>query len=279
LRTSGARLVITAIRATRVVISSDPDAILLRLTEPSSTPDSLDTSTSIDELRFFAAPPHECSYLPDRHATTLFADPEAGINTRIYSQLSAVGFRRSGKFIYRPHCEGCKACVPIRVLVQHYAPRRRQRRIWKQNQDLTAIEQTPVFREEHYALYQRYIDTRHVDGDMYPASEEQYQSFLIEGRPEASFVEFRAKSKLVAVAVIDTLTDGLSSIYTYFDPDEDKRSPGGFAIQWTIERARKMALPYLYLGYWIADSKKMSYKCDYQPFERFDGRRWHTSAP
>lgn len=246
------------------------------MTEHSSTPEA---STSLDQLRFFSAPEHECSYLPGRQAKTLFADPEARINTRTYSQLSAIGFRRSGPYIYRPHCGDCQACVPVRVLVQHFTPRRRQRRIWKLNQDLQATEQPPAFNEEQYALYQRYIDTRHADGDMYPASEEQYRTFLVDGRPEATFVEFRDQTKkLVAVAVVDTLIDGLSSIYTYFDTDDDKRSPGGFAIQWTIESARRKGLSYLYLGYWIADCRKMSYKCDYQPFERFDGRRWQSSV-
>ena len=203
---------------------------VLPLADHSSTPSTAESTSTINELRFYAAPPHECSYLPDRDATTLFVDPEATIDTKTYSQLSAVGFRRSGRFIYRPHCGECTACIPVRVLVQHYSPKRRQRRIWKLNQDLAAIHQQPLFREEQYALYERYIDTRHIDGDMFPASEEQYQSFLIEGRPEASFIEFRDASKhLIAVAVIDTLQDGLSSIYTYFDPDEDKRSPGGFA--------------------------------------------------
>ena len=130
--------------------------------------------------------------------------------------------------------------------------------------------------DEYYDLYEKYISARHSDGDMYPASRDQFQSFLVDGRQEASFYEFRAHGKLLAVAVVDQLDNALSAIYTFFDPEEDQRSLGNFAILWLIERTRQLNLNHLYLGYWIKQSQKMSYKMDYKPLEIFIENHWMT---
>ena len=230
--------------------------------------------TSLSELRFFRTPAHECSYLPHREATTLFADPLAEIDTAMYSALTEAGFRRSGGHIYRPYCADCAACIPVRVPVGDFSPTRRQRRIWRRNTELEVKGTRPCATREIYDLYERYINTRHIDGDMYPARRDQFESFLVDGRPEAVFFEFREQGQLLAVAVADELTGGMSAIYTFFDPDADKRSPGVFAVLWLIEETRRRALPHLYLGYWIKQCQKMNYKVDYRPIEMYINNHW-----
>ncbi len=230
--------------------------------------------TSLSELRFFTTPAHDCSYLDDKKAITLFADPLAKIDKDLYSALSAVGFRRSGNHIYRPYCQACTACIPVRIPVDQFASRRRHRRVLKSNADVAVSQREPVLTEEYFALYERYISDRHADGDMHPASRDQFQSFLVDGRPEASFYEFRCGDELVAVAVADELNDGLSAIYTFFDPEKNHLTPGMFAILWLIEEARRLKLDYLYLGYWIKQCQKMSYKMDYKPIELYVNNSW-----
>lgn len=235
--------------------------------------------TSLSELRFFTTPAHDCSYLDGREAITLFADPLAKIDTKLYSALSEVGFRRSGNHIYRPYCQNCSACIPVRVPVNGFEHTRRHRRIWKRNQDLDVARTSPAITDEYFDLYQRYIDTRHADGDMYPADREQFRSFLVEGRPEAVFFEFRnAEGTLVAVSVVDELIDGLSAIYTFFDPVDTRRSLGVFAVLWLIEYGRLEQFSHVYLGYWIKQSQKMSYKMDYKPLEMFVNNHWLVVA-
>jgi len=230
--------------------------------------------TSMAELRFFATPAHECSYLKDRNAVTLFADPAARIDNLAYTLLSELGFRRSGAHIYRPHCENCSACIPVRVPVNEYKPQRVQRRIAKRNQDLSVTQCPAEFSDESYQLYQDYINQRHADGDMYPPDQAQFKSFLVAGRAETSFYEFRHRQQLVAVAVVDQLANGLSAIYTYFDPREAKRSLGVYAVLWQIERVQDQGLQYVYLGYWIQKSPKMNYKINFRPIEMFIRNKW-----
>ena len=230
--------------------------------------------TSLSELRFFTTPAHDCSYLEGKQAITLFADPLARVDKDLYSSLSAVGFRRSGSHIYRPYCQSCTACIPVRIPVHAFKPRRSQKRVLRSNQDLVVDENPPLVSDEYFDIYQRYITERHADGDMHPASIEQFESFLVEGRPEARFFNFRDGQELVAVAVADELNDGLSAIYTFFDPDTDQRAPGVYAILWLIEETRRRGLEYLYLGYWIKQCQKMNYKMDYKPIELYVNNTW-----
>ncbi|MFT4712290.1 MAG: arginine-tRNA-protein transferase [Candidatus Azotimanducaceae bacterium] len=232
------------------------------------------TVAEASELRYFTTPEHECSYLENKLATTLFADPEAIIGTDLYTALSAVGFRRSGKHIYRPHCQNCSACIPIRVPADLFSKTRKQKRVWRKNQDFEVKVVPPTYQEEYFSLYEEYIAARHSDGDMYPADPTQFRSFLIEGRSEAVFVEFRCSGKLIAIAVVDILNDGISAIYTFFDPAESKRSPGTYAVLWIIEETLALGKPYVYLGYWIKDSQKMNYKTDYRPVEMYLQDQW-----
>lgn len=232
--------------------------------------------TSLSNLKVFATHPHQCSYLAEEQATTLFIDPEATITHELYNALAEVGFRRSGPHIYRPHCQRCNACIPARVQVQQFAMKRRQRRIWNRNADLVVEQVADIQAPEYYALYSRYINERHYDGDMFPPSRDQYDGFLTNDLGITEYFAFRDGEKLVAVAVVDVMDTGLSAIYTFYDPLETKRSLGSYAILWQIERTRALGLPYLYLGYWIKECRKMQYKIDYRPLQLLINKKWLT---
>lgn len=230
--------------------------------------------SSLQTLIFYATPEHECSYLEGKKATTMFVDPKAHVNKALYSQLSVLGFRRSGNHYYRPHCNQCKACVPVRVPVALFSPSRSQKRIIKKNVGLEVSIRPPEFCQKHYDLYEKYIIQRHADGDMFPPSEEQYRSFLVEANPSTFYVEFKYKGELIGVSVVDELEDGLSAVYTYFDPDISERSLGVYAVLWQIEECKRRSLNYIYLGYWIKDCRKMEYKTLYKPVEFLLDNHW-----
>lgn len=230
--------------------------------------------TDLSTLRFFRTPAHRCSYLEDREATTLFVDPATPMTGALYSELSQRGFRRSGEFLYRPHCQGCQACIPVRIPVNRFQWRRRHRRLLDRNADLTVESRPARFDREIYSLYARYIDSRHGDGDMYPPSEEQFTGFLISHWSDTRFFCFRDRQQLLAVAVVDRLQDGLSAVYTFYDPDQRSRGLGNLAVLWQLERCRREGLPYLYLGYWVKDCRKMAYKGDFRPLEQLRDNAW-----
>jgi arginyl-tRNA--protein-N-Asp/Glu arginylyltransferase len=231
-------------------------------------------TSSMRDLKVYTTYPHSCSYLNDQEATTLFLDPRQPVDKQLYSNLSLIGFRRSGNHIYRPHCNQCDACIPARIPVAGFSRRRAQARTWKRNSDLRVCRTDDLRDDEAYSLYCRYIGQRHADGDMYPPDREQYESFLNDAWDCTHYYRFYGNSGLLALAVVDELQDGLSAIYTFFDPDCDKRSLGSYAILWQIERARELGLDYLYLGYWIRGCRKMAYKSAYRPLELYVKNRW-----
>ena len=230
----------------------------------------------VRDLRFFLTVPHDCSYLPDREATTLFLDPQETLLPSVYDSLSLLGFRRSGRHLYRPHCEGCNACRSVRIPVERFTHNRTQRKLLRRNADINTRIVSACFNSRHYSLYADYICRRHADGDMYPPSHEQYRTFLTLNEPYAFLLEFTLNETLVAVAAFDQLEHGISAIYTFFDADEslDKRSLGTFAVLKLIELARQKGLPHVYLGYWIAECRKMRYKQAFSPIEVLQGRHW-----
>lgn len=233
------------------------------------------------DLRFFLTVPHACSYLAGREATTLFLDPQETPGQSVYDSLALLGFRRSGRHLYRPHCEGCSACISVRIPVDDFMPNRTQRKLLRRNSDITVHERPATFDAEHYALYEHYIRVRHFDGDMYPPSQEQYRTFLTLDHPYARLLEFRRDEQLLAVAAIDRLNHGLSAIYTFFDPSPqfERRSLGTFAILQQVKMACEHGLPHVYLGYWIRESQKMNYKQSFSPLEYLEGRHWRRSIP
>lgn len=226
------------------------------------------------DLKVYTTYPHSCSYLKEQEATTLFVDPRQAMDKALYSKLSLLGFRRSGTHVYRPHCSNCEACIPARIPVNAFRPNRSQRRNSSRNRDLVVVESGDIRDDEAYHLYHQYICFRHADGDMYPPDRAQYEAFLNSVWDCTRYYRFYDGARLVAVAVVDVLDDGLSAIYTFFDPDAEQRSLGSYAILWQIEKTREMGLDYLYLGYWIRDCRKMSYKTNYRPLELYIKSRW-----
>lgn len=229
---------------------------------------------SSQKLTLLVTHPHPCSYLPDQQASTAFVDPGYQITPFLFSRLAEIGFRRSGAHVYRPHCTACQACIPVRLPVQEFQPTRAQLRCLKRNADLQVRQLDSIDGEDFYALYEKYINTRHEDGDMYPADAEQYRNFLCVPWPGTFYLAYYCAGRLIAVSVCDRFDHGYSAVYTFFDPDEHKRSLGVYAVLNQIARAQLEGLDYLYLGYWVKDCAKMRYKTDYRPIEQLVDGHW-----
>ncbi len=231
-------------------------------------------------LHFYLTAPYPCSYLPEREARSQVATPAFLISTPVYSQLVRRGFRRSGTHTYRAHCDGCRACVSLRVNAQEFAPNRSQLRAWKRHIQLEASLQPLQDKPEYYELYERYQRARHKDGGMDNEDPESYRNFLLQSHVDTMLVEFREpeSGELRMVSVIDLLDDGLSAVYTFYDPELPRAQLGVYGVLWQIELCRKLELDYVYLGYWIAESRKMSYKTQYQPAQGLVDGKWTPLA-
>jgi arginine-tRNA-protein transferase len=239
-------------------------------------PDHSPAARNGDELRVFHSGEHPCGYWPGRIARNLVLDPRDPRLPQAYPLALGWGFRRSGDIVYRPHCQGCRACVAVRIPVAEFRPDRSQRRCLARNADLDARIVAAERDDEHLALYRRYLATRHPLGGMDGHGAAEFDQFLIGSWNECRFLELRERSshRLLAVAITDLVEDALSAVYTFYDPDERARGLGTLAILQQVAWAQRDHRRHLYLGYWIAQHPKMDYKRRFRPLEAFNGRGW-----
>jgi len=234
----------------------------------------------LTELQFYATAPYPCSYLPGKTARSQVATPSHLIHADLYGELVNAGFRRSGLYTYRPYCDECNACTATRIPVKYFSPKRSQKRSWKKHAGLDVRVLNLGYQEEHYQLYQRYQQERHAGGDVDQDDQDQYMQFLLQSRVNSRIIEFRDgpqdshPGRLRMVSMIDILDQGISSVYTFFDTSNPSASYGSFSILWQIQQALELDLPYLYLGYYIEQSEKMSYKARFQPIEGLIDGHW-----
>ena len=230
-------------------------------------------------IPLFLSIPHPCSYLDDEQAQSAFVSPGFEMTTALYSLLIAHGFRRSGDEVYRPQCQACQQCVPVRLAVQDFKPSRKQKRCLQTNANTSAIIKPAVFEAAHYEMYMRYQKHRHTDSNMANSSPDDYINFLSSSWCQTRFVEFSIANELAGVAIVDYLENSLSAVYTFFEPKFSSYSPGTYAVLWQIQQARELGLEYVYLGFWIKHCQKMAYKNQYQPLQGFINQRWQNLKP
>ncbi len=224
---------------------------------------------------FFTTAPLPCPYLSDRLERKIVTELSGPGAENLHEGLARAGFRRSHSIAYAPACPGCRSCVAVRVVVPEFVRRRTLARIWRENEDLLAVKVPSRATNEQFDLFTRYQQSRHTGSDMALMGFYEY-SAMVEDSPIDTFViEFRDKmGALIAVCLTDRTNDGLSAVYSFFETKSERQGLGNFIVLWLIEHARKLDLPYVYLGYWIADSAKMGYKARFQPMEALGTSGW-----
>ncbi len=240
------------------------------------------SATDAPFLRFQDTASHPCPYLEGRSALLQVATPLARVDTNVYSGLLRRGFRRSGLLAYRPRCPDCAACIPVRLPVAEFTPNRAQRRCLKIHARLHSSEWPLIERAGHSALYHRYQAARHATQATSPDGQESdvtsFTDFLLRSTVDSRLIEFRENGTLRMVSIIDLVDDGLSAVYTFFDPDLKGGSLGTYAILWQIARCAAIGRPYLYLGYWLGDCRKMAYKANFRPLQGLIDGHWQPLA-
>ena len=233
----------------------------------------------LDSIQFLASAPHQCNYLPQKQATSVFADPQTPITAEIYSLLAEIGFRRSGEFVYTPNCPACMACLPVRIPVNIFSASRSQKRNLNKNKGIFVNKVDALVNERHFELFRKYVNKRHADGGMDNPTQSSFLDFIASSWSKTNLYEFYLDNGLIAVAVVDEVNQGLSAVYSFFDPDYSHLSLGTFVILWLIEETQRLNLDWLYLGYFIKDCQKMSYKSSYQPLEAYIQGKWIDYSP
>jgi len=226
---------------------------------------------------FYTTAPLPCPYVTGRIERKVVTEITGADSDVLHDRLSRAGFRRSHNIAYAPVCPGCNACIPIRVPAADFQPDRTLRRIGRANAGLESFELPARATAEQFQLFQLYQQARHHDGDMAGMSFYDYRAMVEDTPIETFMAEFRdGGDRLVGACLTDRLGDGLSAVYSFFAPDQERRSLGTYTILWLIERARRSGLPYVYLGYWVPDSRKMAYKARFRPSEILVGGTWRT---
>ena len=228
-------------------------------------------------IQLYVTTDSPCGYYDDRISRNLVPDPNVPLNAPIYNRLIQHGFRRSGAHTYRPHCNNCQACIACRIPVNEAIISRSQKRCLKANRDINLTVAKAEYTDETFLLYQRYLNSRHVGGSMENPGKEDFQQFLFNDWCDTQFLEFRLDQKLIAVAVTDIVSNGISAVYSFFDPEMKQRSLGTFCILQQIEYAKTQQLDYVYLGYWIENHPKMHYKKNFKPLQLYLDERWQTA--
>ncbi len=219
--------------------------------------------------------PSPCPYIPGQVERKLFTRLEGSGSSELNETLTRAGFRRSHDIVYRPVCPACQACVPVRIPTDQFAPDRTQKRIIKRNSDLSIAERPAIATDEQYRLFTAYQQGRHADGDMARMSFLDFRAMIQDGSAESRVLELRdSRENLLGAMLVDTLSDGLSAVYSFFDPAAHRRSLGTFAVLATVNLLKLRQLPFLYLGYWIARSRKMSYKSRFRPLQMLGAAGW-----
>jgi len=233
-------------------------------------------SNAYNPIKLFETVIDECPYLEDKQSASILVDPEEPIQPALFSLLSRSGFRRSGNMLYSPKCPSCSACVSVRIPSLLFKPSRGQKRVWRKNSDLRVTIEDVSFKQEHFNLYLKYQQFRHPDSTMCNDDPEKYTSFIESAFSASKFVCIHLQDQLIGICVIDQFDQGLSAVYTFFDPEYSNRSIGTYAIMYLVKIARLRGIPYVYLGYWVDQSSKMDYKRKFRPLEGYFDRKWYT---
>ena len=232
---------------------------------------------SFEKIQFYKTTEYNCSYIDKMDAQSLVVTPYKSIDQNIFQDLIEKGFRRSGQYIYKPSCKSCTACIPIRLSVQKFLSSRSQKRIFKKHKHFDVREVSLAFKQEHFDLYSKYQNKRHSSINNDQNKIDDYNDFLIKSNVNSKLVEFWDGDILKIVSIIDMMSDGISAVYTFFDPDDEKVSYGTYSIIWLIKWCKTQQLKYMYLGYWIGECNKMKYKTNFKPYELYIKGYWQEN--
>jgi len=233
-------------------------------------------STAHNPIKLYETVVDDCPYLEDRQSASILVDPEHKIDQALFGLLSRSGFRRSGDMLYSPKCPNCQACVSVRIPVTEFKASRGQKRVWRKNLDLKVTIEEVSFKQEHFELYLKYQKARHPNSSMCDDDPHKYISFINSKFSRSKFLCLYSNEELIAISVVDQFDGGVSAVYTFFEPEQSARSIGTFVILYLVKLSRTRKIPYVYLGYWIEQSSKMSYKSNFQPLEGYIDRNWIT---